>query len=180
MWNVMMSCANLSPEKGKLWTPDHNVESYTHQMSIFDKYINPPREYADAICNFISVNDDKLESDLTVIYKNNEPWHLKTFKPLDVYSETTGKRVKVEMIDGTVLDGGPGGRNQDVLILTVGRIWYNMRRVKFVPAFVATHEAEDLDARMRRADQHTAETHEANDLDARMRRADQHTAATHA
>lgn len=149
MWNVMMSCAYLQGDK--LPRMDSNIDGDTHQMSIFDKYMPATQAYAEVIGTFIRVHDGALDPDLTVFFKNNETWHLKAFGPLNIYSETRKKNVKVEMIDGTVLDGGPGGRHQDVLILTVGTATHLTRQVKFTPAFVSTDEAADVDKHMRRA-----------------------------
>jgi hypothetical protein len=144
MWNVMMSCAYLQ-DKGKMCRMDSNIDDETHHMSIFDKYMPADRNYAEAIDAFLHVYDSALESDLTSFYKLNEPYHVKAFKP---HTTTDGVRqITVKMIDGDELDGGPGGRNQDVLVLTVGKRDFTMRRVKFIPTFVSKHDIKTLDER---------------------------------
>lgn len=147
MWNVMMSCAYL--KDGKLGSMDHKIEDDTHYMSTLDKYIPATPEYAEAIDAFLSANETHFEPDLSIFYKQHEVYHLKLFKPR--ISTKGNRKTTVAMLDGTAIDGGPGGRNQDVLILGVGSSEYTTRRVKFVPAFVWRQEVEELDDRMRRA-----------------------------
>jgi hypothetical protein len=147
MWNVMMSCAYLQDE-GKMWRMDDNVDAETHHMSIFDKYMPATPEYAEAIDDYLHENETNIEPDLTSFYKLNETFHVRGWKPR---TTTKGnRRTTVKMIDGVELDGFPGGRHQDVLILTVGSSAYSTRRVKFVPAFAWNNEVNSVQVRSRR------------------------------